>query len=118
MTDPTDLKTGHSRLSRLVLLRQLPGVVSAADTESPALKVHENHFVHMVDPATAALRCPVDQKVLLMEISPDLYFETDDLVGQDIVLVRLDRIDDEELSLRLHDAWEFVAPDHLRKHVD
>jgi hypothetical protein len=45
-----------------------------------------------------------------MEMSPDIYFETDHYVGWPAVLVRLSVIGDEELSLRLEDAWRFKAP--------
>ena len=117
MSDTKDLATTLARLLRLVEARGLPGV-SKTSGQSPGLMVTDASFASIADAATLALACPSDQKVLLMDISPDLYFETEAQVGQDIVLVRLDRISDEELSLRLHDAWEFVAPDHLRREVD
>jgi hypothetical protein len=50
------------------------------------------------------LKCPADQKVLLMDISPNIYFETDDLIGKDGILIRLNQITDQELALRLDDA--------------
>jgi hypothetical protein len=55
-------------------------------------------------PQVLELACPAEQKTLLMEISPTIYFEEPDLVGAPTVLVRLDRIEDEELALRLADA--------------
>lgn len=117
MSDTKDFATLLARLVRLVEARGLPGV-STPPGQAHALVVADALFASIADPATLALACPIDQKVLLMDISPDLYFETEEQVGQDLVLVRLDRISDEELSLRLHDAWEFVAPDHLRREVD
>ena len=57
--------------------------------------------------------CPAEQKTLLMEISPEIYFETDHYVGWPAVLIRLANIGDEELSLRLEDAWRFKAPARL-----
>lgn len=117
MSDTEDLATLLARLVRLVEARGLLSVSKSSD-EPPALLVADAPFARISDATTLALPCPNDQKVLLMDISPDLYFETEAQVGQDLVLVRLDRITDEELSLRLHDAWEFVAPDHLRRKVD
>ena len=117
MSDTKDLATLLARLVRLVEARGLPGV-SKPSGKQPALAVGDMPFASITEPTTLALPCPNDQKVLLMDISPDLYFETEEQVGQDCVLVRLDRISDEELSLRLHDAWEFVAPDNLRRKVD
>ena len=117
MSDTKDLANTLARLLRLVEARGLPEI-SGPSGATPALSVADAPFARIADTTTLALACPNDQKVLLMDISPDVYFETEQQVGQDLVLVRLDRISDEELSLRLHDAWEFVAPDHLRRLVD
>lgn len=118
MASAKELQAGLDRLIQLAEQRQLPAIQVSTSEGTPALKVVDTTFVRLADPRTAVLQCPNDQKVLLMEISPDLYFETDDFVGQDAMLVRLDRISDEELSLRLHDAWEYVAPQRLKKDVD
>ena len=114
----TDLEKGLSRLLRLAGERQLPGMARADQQDGPTLQVVDRVMATVRDPVTLALACPNDQKVLLMDISPDLYFETEEQVGRDVMLIRLDRIGDEELSLRLHDAWEFVAPDKLKRLVD
>ena len=117
MSDTKDIAAVLTRLLRLVEGRGLPAV-SKPSAQQPELAVANVPFATIAGPTTLALACPNDQKVLLMDISPDVYFETEQQVGQDLVLVRLDQITDEELSLRLHDAWEFVAPDHLRRNVD
>lgn len=117
MTDATDLEQPLTRLTRLVDQRGLPGVTRSDDPPA-SLAVTDRIFVTVLDAGTIALACPKVQKVLLLDIAPKVYFETDQQVGQNKVLVHLDTIDDEELSLRLHDAWEYVAPHHLRKHVD
>jgi Uncharacterized protein conserved in bacteria len=114
MTDNANLDAGFARLLRLVQARNLAPVEASTSYGTPALKVGDAAFVRMLDAQTAVLQCPVDQKVLLMEISPDIYYETEHYVGYDAMLVRLDRIDDEELSLRLHDAWIFKAPEKLK----
>lgn len=100
-------ETSLARLSRLVQLRGLADVTSYEGGETPTLDVTGSTFVRLLDGAVAELHCPVDQKVLLMEISPETFFETDRLIGRDAVLVRLDQIDDEELALKLEDAWAF-----------
>jgi hypothetical protein len=115
LTDISDMTSGFARLVALVSERGLAGVEESTSYNTPALKVDGNTFVRMLDDSTAVLQCPVDQKVLLMEISPDLYFETEHYVGYDALLVRLNAIDDEELSLRLQDAWTFKAPERLKK---
>ena len=115
MEPSSGIKAAFERLASLAEARKLPGVERGTRYNTPALLVAGAPIVRLLDPATAVLQCPVDQKVLLMDISPDLYFETDHYVGYDAMLIRLDRISDEELSLRLHDAWMFKAPERLKK---
>lgn len=110
MTDSAPIDRTFARLRTLAEARGLPEVEPSTTDGTPALTVSGVALVHLLDAATAVLQCPWDQKVLLMEISPDIYFETDQYVGHDAMLIHLDRISDEELSLRLHDAWIFRAP--------
>jgi hypothetical protein len=114
MTDPAAPQASFARLVRLAEAKGLAEVEQSTSYNTPALKVAGNAFVRLLDDSTAVLQCPVDQKVLLMEISPDVFFETEHYIGYDAVLVRLDRISDEELALKLEDAWTFKAPDRLK----
>jgi hypothetical protein len=98
------------RIEALAQARGLADVVRSTSYGTPALKVGDRAFVRLLDEATIVLQCPLEQKVLLMEISPAIYFETDHYIGYSAVLVRLPAIEDEELSLRLEDAWRFKAP--------
>lgn len=115
MTDTSALDHAFARIKSLADKRALASVEPSTSYGTPALKVGDAAFIRLIDAETAVLQCPADQKVLLMEISPDIYFETDHYVGYDAMLVRLNRISDEELSLRLHDAWFFKAPDKLKE---
>jgi Uncharacterized protein conserved in bacteria len=115
MTDTPDLDTVFTRIETLAAARGLAGIARSTSYRTPALKVAGTAFCRLLDAETLVLHCPVDQKVLLMEISPHIYYETDHYVGYPAVLVRLDHIDDEELALRLEDAWRFKAPEPLEK---
>jgi hypothetical protein len=110
MTDHQEIRASLDRLANIIAARGFSGVVRVDQNGMGAFIVSGEALVQLHDAQTAILHCPVDQKVLLMEISPDIYFETESLVGQNAVLIRLDRIDDEELSLRLHDAYQFRTP--------
>ena len=114
MSETPSLDTAFERIERLCTSRQLAEVTRSTSYGTPALKVKDATFVRLLDGNTLVLQCPDEQKALLMEISPDIYFETDHYVGYPAVLVRLDAIDDEELSLRLEDAWCVKAPKRLR----
>nr|WP_295889365.1 hypothetical protein [uncultured Devosia sp.] len=109
----TDLDQIFSRIEQLAAARGLPEVTRATKLGTPALKVRDESFVRLKDADTLVLLCPSEQKALLMEISPDIYFETDHYVGYPAVLIQLAVISDEELSLRLEDAWRFKAPKKL-----
>lgn len=111
MSDEDRFERAFDRIETLARQRGLSDAVRSTSYGTPALKVKDRTFVRLLDTETIVLQCPLEQKVLLMEISPAIYFETDHYVGYDAVLVRLAAIDDEELSLRLEDAWRFKAPE-------
>jgi hypothetical protein len=101
------------RIENLAHERALPEVARGTSYGTPALRLRGKTLVRLKDTDTLVLLCPPEQKALLMEISPDIYFETPHYVGHAAVLIRLDTITDEELSLRLEDAWRFRAPARL-----
>lgn len=108
-----DLDQAFARIEQLAQARGLPGISRTTRHGTPALQVRDASFARLKDAATLVLLCPPEQKALLMEISPEIYFETDHYVGHAAVLIHLDAIDDEELALRLEDAWRFKAPPTL-----
>jgi hypothetical protein len=109
----TDLNAAFARIFALAEARGLPGLARSTSYGNPALKVASKSFCRLKDAQTLVLLCPAEQKTLLMEISPEIYFETDHYVGWPAVLIRLDVIADEELSLRLEDAWRSKASEAL-----
>lgn len=109
----SDLDKVFTRIEQLAGARALPGVSSGTSYGTPALKVRDKSFARLKDSATLVLSCPTEQKTLLLEVSPEIYFETDHYVGHPAVLIHLAAISDEELSLRLEDAWRFRAPARL-----
>ncbi|KKB78125.1 hypothetical protein VW35_12340 [Devosia soli] len=109
MSSNADLAAAFARIEKLASSRGLANIERATSYGTPALTVKGRSFVRQLDASTIVLQCPLEQKVLLMEISPGIYFETDHYIGYDAVLVRLDAIEDEELGLRLEDAWRFRA---------
>ena len=72
---------------------------------TPALKYRRKLLLRIKDGATLALACgTVDEKERLIEMAPEIYYETDHYKGWPYVLIRTDVIGDEELGQRLTDA--------------
>ena len=72
------------------------------------------------DGSTLALRVDRDEKQLMLEGRPDLYFQTPHVYftsphynGYPAVQVRVERVDPDELAQRLEDAWLIQAPKRL-----
>jgi len=61
---------------------------------------------------------PVEEKELLIEAAPDIYFETDHYHGWPAILVRIHRIDPDELRHRLRLAFMLQAPRTLARRID
>ena len=101
------------RLVRLAKKLKLEDVAIGTTYGSPALRVHDRPFASVKEDDLMVLHCPLEAKEMLMEMAPDIYFQTDHFKGWPGLLVRLDVITDEELSLRLEDAWRFKAPKKL-----
>ncbi|MGN6488695.1 MAG: MmcQ/YjbR family DNA-binding protein [Devosia sp.] len=98
------------RMLRLCRELGLPEVAESTSYGSPSLKVRAKNFASVRGPQEMVLHCPLEQKDLLMEMAPHIYWQTDHFTGWPGLLVRLDVIEDEELKLRLEDAWRFRAP--------
>ena len=101
------------RMQRLCSELRLPEVVESTSYGAPSLKVKAKNFASVRGPQEMVLHCPLEQKELLMEMAPEIYWQTDHFKNWPGLLVRLEVIGDEELKLRLEDAWRFRAPKRL-----
>jgi hypothetical protein len=96
---------------------RFPGAEEYTTYGKPAFRVGKKLFVWMSPSREAegalALRVDPDEKPLLVESSPDVYFETPHYHGHPIVLVHLGAIANDELAERIEDAWLLRAPKRL-----
>ncbi len=60
-----------------------------------------------------AVRVDRDEKELILDSNPDVYFTSPHYTGFPAVQVRVEAIADEELRERLEDAWLIQAPKRL-----
>jgi hypothetical protein len=92
---------------------KLPGIEESSSFGTPALKAQGKLLVRVKDADTLVVRCPIEMKEVLIEATPEIYFETDHYKGWPGVLVRLSKIDDTELQQCLRRAWRLQAPKKL-----
>jgi hypothetical protein len=59
------------------------------------------------------IRVEADEKQLILDSDPDVYFTSPHYNGWPGVQIRLEAIDREELQMRLEDAWLIQAPRKL-----
>jgi hypothetical protein len=88
----------------------LPEVEEGTLYGTPALKVRGKAFARLKDAGTLVVHAAIDEKEMLMQVDPAVYFETDHYKGWQAVLVRLDRISTPKLRHRLEQAWRHKAP--------
>jgi len=115
-TDP--LAVPFKRVRKAAAALKLPEVEEATSYGTPSLTVRGKSFVRMKDKDTLVVLCPVEEKEMLMEAAPEIYFETDHYKGWPAVLVRLKVIKFTELKHRLKRAWRQKAPKRLTKSFD
>lgn len=108
-----DWEGAARRVARTAARLGLPEVAEGTSYGTPALKVRGRSFTRLKDPQTLVLLITMEQKELLLEMSPQIYFETDHYRGWPAVLVRLSAVTDAELGQRLLDGWLYRAPKRL-----
>jgi hypothetical protein len=59
-----------------------------------------------------------DEKQMLLDADPATFFTTDHYNGYPAVMVRLTRIEPDELAALITDAWRTRAPDKLLREFD
>jgi hypothetical protein len=109
-----DLSRDLKRVKRLVAAAKLSGVEEGLSYGQPSLKAGGKFLARVREPDVLVLNCALEEKDILMQINPDVYFETDHYKGWPAVLIRLSKIDDEELTHRLIAAWQMQATKRTR----
>ncbi|HEY6962389.1 MAG TPA: MmcQ/YjbR family DNA-binding protein [Gaiellaceae bacterium] len=92
------------------IARSLPESEETLYYGAPCFKVSGRPFVNpgRIDGAIVT-RAPDDERDLLIQARPDVYFVTPHYDGWEAVLVRLDAVDEDELAGRIEDSYAFVA---------
>ena len=93
----------------------LPGVEEVPG-ERPSYRVNGKSFAWIArerDGGGLAVRVDREEKELILDANPAVYFSSPHYRGYPAVQVRLEEIDREELGQRIEDAWLIQAPKRL-----
>jgi hypothetical protein len=88
----------------------LPDIDESTSYGTPSLTVRRKFLCRVKDAETLVLACPLEEKDVLLESAPDVYFETAHYRGWPAILARIDAIDEDELRHRLRLAFLMQAP--------
>ena len=92
-----------------------PGVEESSEGR-PAFRVRGKLFAWKArerDGGELAVRVDRDEKELILQSNPGVYFSTPHYDGYPGVLIRLEHIDRDELRERIEDSWLIQAPKRL-----
>lgn len=112
-TSERGLRRAFARARAAVKAAKLPGVEESTSFGTPSLKLRGKLLLRVKDADTLVIRCPSEDKAMLMEAAPEIYFGTDHYKGWSAVLVRPSRIAAAELAHCLIRAWRMQAPAKL-----
>ena len=113
-TDARSLERAFLRVRKAARATKLPGIEQGTSYGTPSLTAKGKFLMRMKDAGTCAFRCTMEEKAILMEAEPSIYFQTDHYVGWPIVLVRLAAASDAELAHCIARAWRVQAPKKLQ----
>ncbi len=61
------------------------------------------------EPGALVVHIPLEEQPLRVAARPDVYFVTPHYEGYGCVLLRLERVDEDELAGAIEDAWEYAG---------
>jgi hypothetical protein len=102
------------RLLALAAKAGLSDMEKGTSYGTPSLRRRGQFLARLKDDTTLVIRCPLEEKEILIAAEPAFYFQTDHYLGHPALLVRLDAIDDARLTARLERAWAMQAANKAR----
>lgn len=103
-----------------LLARELPEVEEGPGWGGKCFRVRKKWFVGMSGREENALvvRVDLDERPLLIDSDPGVYFLTPHYERGSYLLVRLDEVTTDDLRERILDAWLLAAPKRLAATLD
>ena len=95
------------------LFLALPGVEEATSYGTPSFKVRGTFLARLREEGVLVVKVGPGDQEALTTIEPDVYFITPHYAGSNMVLVRLDAIEEAALGRLLTESWRLHAPRRL-----
>ena len=101
----------------VAIAMRFPEVEETTSWQTPSLKVKGRFFARLRTEAEGGLAivCEPGEKAALLASGDPAFYTTPHYEGYAMILVDLDRIDDERLAEMVEDAWMSKAPVRVRK---
>jgi hypothetical protein len=101
------------------ILLALPAVEEGPCYGTAGFRVRRKFLARLRDEDTVlVVKCGFDERDFRLKADPDAFFTTDHYRGYPTVLVRLDRVSEDELAAVLEHAWRLSAPKRLLADYD
>src|SRR5258706_10176369 len=98
------------------LALKLPGVEEGTSYGTAALRVKGKFLARLKeDGQSVVFRVSFDERELLMQTKPEVFYITDHYLGYPAVLLRLSKASKKEAADIVEMAWRFVAPKRLKQ---
>jgi hypothetical protein len=92
----------------------LPGVEEGTSYGTPAFKVHKKLLARMrEDGETLAIMIDYGDREFRLQTNPEVFYVTDHYAGYPMILVRLAKVDPDDLRDMVRGAWRMIAPKKL-----
>jgi hypothetical protein len=112
-------RTDWQWLKKLALELDLPGVEETTSWGQPTLKAHGKLWVWWSPHEDAPVfKVPIEERQILIEAEPDVFFCTPHYKGHPLVLVRPEKLDGAWVRNNLLRVWRAQAPKRLLKAYD
>jgi hypothetical protein len=97
------------------LALKLPGVEEGTSYGTAALRVKGKFLARLKeDGESVVFRVSFDERDLLMQTKPEVFYTTDHYLGYPAVLLRMSAASKKEAADIVEMAWRFVAPKKLQ----
>jgi hypothetical protein len=99
------MEAAFRRVNKIAASMGLEGLEQGTSYGTPALKAGGKLLVRVKDAETLVFMCPHDEKAMLMQADPAVFFETPHYTGYPAVLLHLRAASDKTIAARIEAAY-------------